>query len=76
MPFSWQIRSNSTSAGAGLDEPAGKHRPVVAEHLFWHPVDRHRVDERSADRPRGGPQHRLSQHAVPGMVIDPGHDLS
>ena len=55
MPFSRQIRSNSTSAGRGLEEPAGEHLAVVGQHFLGHPVDAHRVHERPAHRPGGGP---------------------
>ena len=60
---------------AGLDEPAGEHGAVIGEYLLGHPVDGHRLHESPADRPGGGPPHRGGDDAVPGMVIDPGHDL-
>lgn len=46
----------------------GEDLPVVGEHFLRHPV----VNE---DRPGRGPQHRLGDHAIPGMIIDPGDYL-
>jgi hypothetical protein len=60
---------------ARLVEPAGEHLAVVGQHLLGHPVGAHRLHERQAHRAGGGPHDRLGEHAEPGMVIDPGHDL-
>ncbi len=60
---------------AGLVEPAGEHLPVVGQYLLGHPVDAHRIHERQAHRAGSSPHDRLGEHAEPGMIIDPGHDL-
>ena len=60
---------------ARLVEPAGEHLPVVGQHFPGDPVDTHRFHKRQAHRPSRGPPHRRGDHAEPGMVIDPGHDL-
>ena len=59
----------------GLVEPAGEHLPVVGQHLLGHPVDAHGIHERQAHRAGGRAHDRLDDHAEPGMVIDPGHNL-
>jgi hypothetical protein len=60
----------------GLVEPAGEHLPLnVGQHLLGHPVDAHRICERQAHRTGSSPHDRLGEHAEPGMIIDPGHDL-
>ena len=58
-----------------LAEPVGELLAVVGEHLPGHPERAQRGGERQAHRPAGGPGHHRGDHAEPGMVIDPGHDL-
>ena len=71
MPFSRQIRSNSTSAGRGLMNRPVNTVPFVREHFLGRAVDAHGVQEGLADRPGSGPQYRFGDDAVPGVVIDP-----
>jgi hypothetical protein len=59
----------------GLDEPASKYRAVVAEDFLGHAIDGHGIQEGLADRPGSGPDHGFSDNAVPGMIVDAGHDL-
>jgi hypothetical protein len=76
MPFSRQIRSNSTSAGRGLPNRPVNCLPLSESTSPGHPVAAHRFHERQPNRPCGGAQHDGSDHAVPGMLIDPGDHLA
>jgi hypothetical protein len=76
MPFSRQIRSNSTSAGAGPAEPAGELLADVAGHFAGDPVLGHHGRERQAYRPGGSTRHHGRDDAEPGVVVDPGDDLA
>ena len=58
-----------------LAEPVGELLAIVGEHFAGHPVGAQRGSKRQADGPSGGPGRHRGDHAVPGMVIDPGHDL-
>ena len=49
MPFSRQIRSNSTSVG--LPEPAGEHLAVVGEDFVGHAIGPQRRGEHARTRP-------------------------
>ena len=75
MPFSRQIRSNSTSAGRGLVNRPVNMLPVVGQHLLGHPVDACRRERSQTARPVA-PQHRRGDDHVPGMVIDAGDHLA
>ena len=77
MPFSRQIRSNSTSAGRGLPNRPVNCLPLnVAEHFAGDPVLGHRGHERGAHRAGGGPACHGGDDAEPGVVVDPGDDLA
>ena len=58
-----------------LAEPVGELLAIVSEDFPGHPEGAQRGGERQADGPPGGPGHHRGDHAVPGMIIDPGHDL-
>jgi hypothetical protein len=76
MPFSRQIRSNSTSAGRGLPNRPVNCLPLnVRQDLTGNAELPQRGGERQADGPPGGPGHDRCDDAVPGMVIDAGDDL-
>ena len=73
MPFSRQIRSNSTSTGGWLNRPVNTF-PLSVRICPGTPWVR--SAERTRRRPAGGlPQHQHRAHAEPGMVIDPGQRL-
>jgi hypothetical protein len=77
MPFSRQIRSNSTSAGRGLPNRPVNTLPLnVRQHLSRHAIGAHRGHERRAHRPAGGPQHTGGDDTEPGVVVDPSDDLA
>jgi hypothetical protein len=61
---------------ARLAETPGELLAVVRQHFSGHPVFAHRLHERRAHRPAGGAQDDRGNHAVPGVVIDPGNDLA
>jgi hypothetical protein len=67
-------------------DPVEQHLPALAEtisellaivrqYLAGHAEPAQRGSERQAHRPARCPDHDLADHAVPRMVIDPGHDL-
>ena len=75
MPFSRQIRSNSTSVSFA-PEPTGEDLAVVGQHLLRNPVAAHRLGEVGADRPAGRSGHHAGAHDEPGVVVDPGQHLA
>ena len=60
---------------AALPETISKLLAIVSEHLTGHPELAQRGGERQAHRPAGRPHHDLADHAEPGMIIHPGHQL-
>ena len=60
---------------AWLDEPAGKYRPVIAQHFLRDAIGGHRIEECLTDRPGGRTHDRRRQNAVTGVVIDASDDL-
>jgi len=58
-----------------LTEPVGELLTVIGQHLLRHPELAQRGGEGQAYRPAGRANNDLADHAVPGMVIHPGHDL-
>jgi hypothetical protein len=75
MPFSRQIRSNSTSVGGWL-KPAGEHLAVVGEDLLRDPVGAHRGSQSVADRSGPLAGHQRRGHTEPGVVIHAGQRLA
>ena len=75
MPFSRQIRSNSTSAGRGLVYRPVNCLPLSVSTSSGIPNWSQGGRERPADRAAGGPPHHRGDHAEPGMVIHPGDQL-
>ena len=73
MPLSRQIRSNSTSPP--LPNRSVNCLPLSVSTSPGTPNCAQRGGERQAHRPAGRPDHDQADHAVPGMVIDPGHEL-
>jgi hypothetical protein len=58
-----------------LAETISKLLAVISEHLGRDAEPAQRGSKGQADCPAGRPGHDLADHAVPGMVIHPGHDL-
>ena len=58
-----------------LPETISKLLAIVSEHLPGHPELAQRGGERQANRPARRPHHDLADHAEPGMIIHPGHQL-
>ena len=56
-------------------EPAGELLAVVGEHLLRDPEPTQGLHEGQTHRPSGGPTHHIGDHAVPGVIIDPGDHL-
>jgi hypothetical protein len=52
-----------------------EHATVVGEHALGNPVGAKGLGEGLADRAGGGPWHRVSEDAEPGVVVEPGQDL-
>ena len=75
MPFSRQIRSNSTSTGCG-PKPAGEDLAVVGEDLVGDAVAAQRLGEDRADGLGGRPSDQTGSDAEPAVVIDAGDDLA
>jgi hypothetical protein len=61
---------------AGLAKPASELLAIVRQHFSGHPINAHRLHERRAHRPAGGAINDGGDHAVPGVIVDPGDDLA
>jgi hypothetical protein len=75
VPFSRQIRSNSTSAGRGLPNRPVNCSGVAGQHLVRHAVAAQRGGERRAHRPAGRPLDQGGDHAVAGVVVQAADQL-
>ena len=73
IPLSRQIRSNSTSPP--LPKRSVNCLPSSDKNLVRDAELAQRRGEGQADRSSGAPGHHRGDHAIPGMIIDPGHDL-
>ena len=74
MPFSRQIRSNSTSIGRDAYRPVNT-LPLSVSTSSGAPNCASDPGEHPAHRPRGGPLHQPHGQAEPGVVIDRGDRL-
>ena len=74
IPFSRQIRSNSTSTGWGPNRPV-KTLPFVGQDLIGDPVASERLREHGTHGLGDRSRDQAGGHAEPAVVIDAGDDL-
>ena len=75
MPFSRQIRSNSTSIG-WCRESASEDATVIGEDFVGHAIAAQRGGEMPTHGPRHSPGHDTGAHHEPRVIVDGGEHLA